>query len=383
MTRGLVADPLPHEAHQALLLRAVGRPQRPVGSVPDPLPVGRVEQVLLPVRPEVLGIELPHLRTHPAVGVDAVRDVADGLLVPVREQVTPHGGGNLPVEPAHAVAAGGQADGEGGHVEVAVVGAEGQRLLGLAAHLADPGLEIPADELPVERLVAGGHGSVRREHGVALHGGEGAGEAVAVHHLLARPLEPEERDVALVHVPHRGLDPEGTQRAHAAHPEDDLLAETHPPSPYVEDAGDGPVGGVVERDVGVEHQHRHPPDLHLPHRRVHDSPREVDGHGEGPPGGRLHGQHGQPDEVVVGVDVLLEAVRVHGLAEVAGAVEEPHPHERDAQVARRLAVVAGQDPEPTRVDPERLVDPELHGEVGDRPLDLRRVAPRTSETPSR
>ena len=89
-----------------------------------------------------------------------------------------------------------------------------------------------------------------------------------------------------------------------------------------------------------------------------------------PPAGRLHREDGQPGEVVVGVGVLLEAVRVHRLAEVAGAVEEPHPHERHAQVARRLAVVAGEDAEAAGVDAERLVDPELHREVGDRPRHL-------------
>ena len=95
-------------------------------------------------------------------------------------------------------------------------------------------------------------------------------------------------------------------------------------------------------------------------------PGQVDRHGQHAARRRLHRQHRQPREVVVRVGVLLEAVGVHGLAEVARAVEQPHADERDAEVARRLAVVAGQDAEAARVDPERLVDPELHREVGDR-----------------
>ena len=170
----------------------------------------------------------------------------------------------------------------------------------------------------------------------------------------------------LVHVPDRGVDAERAQRAHAAHAEHDLLAQPHLAAAHVEDAGDGPVRGVVERDVGVEHEHGHAADLGLPHRGLHDAAGQVDGHGEHAAPRRLHGQDGQPREVVVGVDVLLEAVRVHGLAEIAGAVEEADADQGHPEVARRLAVVAGEDAEAARVDAERLVDAELHREVGDR-----------------
>ena len=174
--------------------------------------------------------------------------------------------------------------------------------------------------------------------------------------------------MALVHVPDRGVDAERAQGAHAADAEHDLLAQAHLAPAHVEDAGDRPVGGVVERDVGVEHQHRHagPPAPSTP-RRARRGPGRSMGTVSTPPAGRLHGQDGQPREVVVGVDVLLEAVGVHRLAEVARAVEQAHADERHAEVARRLAVVAGEDAEAARVDAERLVDPELHREVGDRP----------------
>ena len=140
--------------------------------------------------------------------------------------------------------------------------AEVERLVGLAADVADPGLEVLAHELAVEGLVAGGHRGVRREDRRALHRGERLVQAVAHAHPLARPLEREEGHVALVHVPDRGVDAERAQRAHAADPVDDLLAEPHLAPAHVQRAGDGPVGGVVERDVGVEHEHRDEPHLH-------------------------------------------------------------------------------------------------------------------------
>ena len=74
----------------------------------------------------------------------------------------------------------------------------------------------------------------------------------------------------------------------------------------------------------------------------------------------------QPREVVVGVGVLLVAVGVDRLAEVALAVEQPDADERQGHVARRLHVVAGEDAEAARVDAERLVEAVLGAEVGDR-----------------
>jgi hypothetical protein len=274
------------------------------------------------------------------------------------------------MQPAHPVRRRRQSDREGGHVEVAVVGAERQRLVRLAAHVADPGLEIAPHQLAVEGLVARRHRRVRGEHGGALHRRERLGQAVARLHPLARALERQERDVALVHVPHRGVDPERPQRPHSADPEHDLLAQPHLAPAHVEHAGDRAVRGVVERDVGVEHQHRHQPDLHLPDGSLHHAAGQVDRDGEDASRRGLHRLHRQPREVVVGIRVLLEAVGVNRLAEVAGAIEQPHAHERHAEVARRLAVVARQHAQAARVDAERLVDPELHREVGDRAVQL-------------
>ena len=203
------------------------------------------------------------------------------------------------MQPAHAVRGGGQPDRERGHVEVAVVGPDRERLLGLAADVADPRLEVAAHELLVEGLVARRHRRVGGEDGGGLHRGERLGQAVARLHPLARALEREERDVALVHVPDGGVDAERAQRAHAAGAEHDLLAQPHLAAAHVERARDRAVGRVVERDVGVEHQHRHQAHLHLPHRGVHHAAGQVDRHGQHAARRGLHRQHRQPREVVV------------------------------------------------------------------------------------
>src|SRR5207253_7751945 len=56
---------------------------------------------------------------------------------------------------------------------------------------------------------------------------------------------------------------------------------------------------------------------------------------------------------------------VESLLEVAAAVEESDPDERDAELSRPFQVVAREDAEPARVDRQTLVDAELHREVGD------------------
>ena len=266
---------------------------------------------------------------------------------------------------AHAVDVRGEADGEDGEVELAALGAEGEGGLGIGAHVLGPRAEVAPHELAVVGLVAGGDRGVGGEDRVARHRLEGVLEPFARLHSLPRALEAEEGDVSLVHVPHGRREAERAQGPHAADAEDDLLGEAHLAAAYIEDARDRPVGGVVQGDVGVQHQDGHQPDLRLPHRGLDDTSGQVDGHRQHAAAGRLHGQHRQAGEVVVGIDVLLEAVGVDRLAEISGAIQQPHADERHAEIAGRLAVVSGEDAQAAGVDAQRLVEAELHREVRD------------------
>ena len=58
--------------------------------------------------------------------------------------------------------------------------------------------------------------------------------------------------MALVAVEHLRVDPEGTQRSHAADAEDDLLAQPVVRVTAVQPVGDGDTVGAVAIDVGVE-----------------------------------------------------------------------------------------------------------------------------------
>ena len=101
---------------------------------------------------------------------------------------------------------------------------------------------------------------------------------------------------------------------------------------------------------------------------------QLDGHRQRQPVLVLDPAERQAREVVVGVVVLLVAVGIDRLAEVALAIEQPDPEERERHVARGLHVIAGEDAEAARVDAERLVQAVLRAEVRDRAVERLAVA---------
>ena len=159
---------------------------------------------------------------------------------------------------------------------------------------------------------------------------------------------------------------ERTKGADAADPEDQLLVEAHLAAPDVQDVGDRPVGVGVLGLVGIQQEDGHAADLGQPDRHGQVAPRQLDRDGERQPGGVLDPAQREATQVVVRVVVLLVAVGIDRLPEVALPVQEPDPDGREGHVAGRLHVIAGQHAETARVDAERLVEPVFGAEVGDR-----------------
>ena len=81
------------------------------------------------------------------------------------------------------------------------------------------------------------------------------------------------------------------------------------------------------------------------------------------------------------VALLLPAVGVEALAEVALGVEQADADERQAEVGGGLQVVAGEDAEAAGVLRQRLGDAELGGEVGDEAAAASRRGSGTSAAP--
>ena len=205
-------------------------------------------------------------------------------------------------------------------------------------------------EVRVEALVPGRDRRVDREDAVAADLRPGAVEVLPGGDELAGPFGEQERRVAFVEVPDRRREPERADRPHAADAEHELLVEAHLAAADVQDVGDRAVLLRVLGHVRVEQQDRHAADLGEPDGDRELAVGERDAHRQRQPVLVLDAAQGQARQVVVGVAVLLVAVGVDRLAEVALAVEQPDADRREGHVAGRLHVVAGEHAEAARVD---------------------------------
>ncbi len=164
--------------------------------------------------------------------------------------------------------------------------------------------------------------------------------------------------MALVGVEHLGVDAEGLERPHTTHAEQDLLPQSVLDVTTVEAVGDGAHLLGVLVDVGVQQVQGNPAHVGPPDPGDDLGVAQLDLHADVV---ALRDRHRIRVEVRVGL--LLPAVAVERLSEVAVSVEEPDPRERHPQVARGLQVVTGEHAKSTGVLGEGLGDAELGGEV--------------------
>ncbi len=291
---------------------------------------------------------------EPRAQVDAVRDVADrrGASVAVGPEPRPHLAGDLAVELGDAVREAGEPEREGRQAEARLLAGapELEQRRAVDAGRGGEPADVALDELLAEDLVPGRHGRVRREDRRPADVLDRVTRRRPLLDERAQPLDREERRVALVHVEDARLDTERGQRPHAADAEQELLPDAVLAVAAVERIGQPLHLEQVERDRA---------DVLPPDRRGDRLAREVDLDGDG----LAHEACGlRIDGLVL---LGLPPGRVQALREVAAAVEEADADERDAELGGALEVVAREDAEAAGVDRQRLLDAELHAEVGD------------------
>ena len=243
--------------------------------------------------------------------------------------------------------------------------AEREEVLPRQSAALDESFEIAPHELRVEHLVAGRHRRVCREHGRRAQPLERfGGRQLLLLDELAHPFELEKGRVSLVQVEDRGVEAEATQHAHAADAEHELLAQPVLAVAAVEDVRDVARPRGIALDLRVEEIERDAADPHAPDAEPHRHEIAVVV-GELDDRSHRHELQRQAARIVAWVALDLPVLLVELLPEVPAAVEEADPDEWDAELRRRLEVVAGEDAEPAGVDGEALVEPELRGEVGD------------------
>ena len=130
-------------------------------------------------------------------------------------------------------------------------------------------LETMREQPDIKGIVAGRHWRVRGEHALRGRRFERGGEIQPGGDALAYQLQDQECRVPLVHVPHRRRHAQRAQRAHAAQPQDHLLANAYRRITAVQAVSDLAVLDGVVFAVGVEQIDRDAPDIGLPDAR-HD-----------------------------------------------------------------------------------------------------------------
>ena len=214
----------------------------------------------------------------------AVRDVADRdlVLAVVRPQHLPRLARDAPVQRGDAVRVARHLERQHRHAQrLAVVlgpdAPEAEELVLRQAQRAAQRLEVIVDQLGREAIVAGVDRRVGREHRALrdlLRAGPevGAGQL----HEQARVLQRRERAVPLVQVQPAPVDAGRAQRAHAAHAQQQLLADADALVAEVEPGGELAVLLGVPVDVGVEQEQLVAADGDLPDLRAQRLARQRD-----------------------------------------------------------------------------------------------------------
>ena len=226
------------------------------------------------------------------------------------------------------------------------------------------------DEVRVEPLVAGRDRRVDREHAVAADRRARRRRGTAGRDQLARPLRQQERRVALVEVPDgRVSSSSRSARTPPTPSTSSWCSRISRPRTYrmcVIGRSESSLSGtsVSSSSTGTR------PTCATQTAAYRSRPGSGTLTVSGSPERVERPQDRQARQLVVRVGVLLVPVGVDRLAEVALAVQEPDPDQRQRHVAGRLHVIAGQHAQAARVDAQRLVEAVLGAEVGDRPLEL-------------
>ena len=225
------------------------------------------------------------------------------------------------------------------------------------------------DQAAVEAVDAGRHRGVGGEDRPGPGPLERGVEVHLLTHVLPDPLQTEEAGVALVGVEHLGRRGSGDRAvradgADAADPEQHLLGQPVIAAAAVQPVGDLALVAAVLLDVGIQQQQRYPADLGQPDLGVQRATAERHLDPDRPVGAVQLGQR-QGVRIEQRIALLLPAGGVQRLLEIALAIEQTDPDDRHADVAGRLQVVAGQDPQTAGVLRQHLGDPELRREVAD------------------
>ncbi len=222
------------------------------------------------------------------------------------------------------------------------------------------------DQRERERVVSGGNRRVRREHRRFAYFVQRGVERLAVFAQVANALQHDEAGVAFVEMKHCRLGAERFEGADTADSENDFLLDAGFRVATVQACGQLSVPRRVFFQVGVEQVERHAAQPDSPdcgqHRSIAERHRRdtrlaVRRH-------RRFDRRIRPVEALVAL--FLPPFCRNMLVKITLRIHEPDADQRHAEVARFLAVIAGQHTKAAGVNRQRLVQGEFGREVGNR-----------------
>ena len=203
----------------------------------------------------------------------------------------------------------------------------------------------------VETIVPSGNWSVGGENHFAGNAGHGLfkGQPFFLH-PAGDGFEHCKSAVTFVQMQHAGRYAHSLQRAESTDPEQQLLANAHAAVAAIQARSEFAVLGSITLDIRIKKQQVAPAHLHPPDFGANNAAAGYEIHFHGLAifaDGRLHGKL---IDVSLEVLLLLPAVAIQALAEVALAVEQSNADQGNVQVRRALDMVSRKNAQAARVN---------------------------------
>ena len=216
-----------------------------------------------------------------------------------------------------------------------------------------------------KRIIARWNRRVGGEYGVFADFGSGVFQILAALHSFAQQFESQKCRMTFIHVPHRRIDAQRSQRPHAADAQNNFLRHPQRLVAAVQTRRQFTVFGAIFVHVGIHQQQRNAPNLKAPHLDKYRAPRQI--HADFQLAAvRIPRHHcGQFGEIQALVQGFLYAFAVDKLAKIALWIQKAHADKRQTEIAGFLAMIARQNPQAARINRQRFVNAKFRREIGD------------------
>ncbi len=185
-------------------------------------------------------------------------------------------------------------------------------------------------------------------------------------HVRARSLQHCKRGVALVEVAHFRLQAQRLDQLPAANAENLFLFQPQFGTAAVQFTGDAAVLRDIRGIVGVQQIQFCSAYLRLPHTDPKLGTGQIYWQPQPLTIRLAQGLYRQLAGVVEGIQRHLLSVRVYFLAKISLLVQQADPLHRNAEVAGRFQLIAGDVAKSSRINRQGFTQHKFHGEVGNR-----------------